>query len=68
MEMFSFRQIWGHLYIPLFKGAERASNLNENSNNGLSFQLVNVVSPVGMCVLTLQKSVKLFELLHSLVF
>lgn len=36
--------------------------------NGLLFQLVDVLSPGVVRILTLQQSVELFELLHRLVF
>lgn len=36
--------------------------------HGFLFQLVDVLRPGGVCVLTLQQSMELFELLHRLVF
>ncbi len=73
MEMFSVWHQRGRLYIPVFK---RTSNSEQVINkmvlvketNCFLFQLVDVLSPGGVCVLTLQKSVELFELLHCLVF
>lgn len=72
IEMFSVWHQTGRLYIPVFR---RTSNSEQvinkvlvNETNWFLFQLVDVLSPGGVRVLTLQKSVELFELLHCLVF